>query len=107
MPVDVRSAVVALPDIQGLRLTSPQLRESGQRQVEAPACTCTAPDLAGGSVLELTLTGRPGSGPLLSSGPVGNLDLGGRHVSPGGCAWHNLAAPAAPWQLQQLARGCK
>jgi mono/diheme cytochrome c family protein len=77
MPVDVRSAVVALPEIQGMRLTSPQLRESGQRQVEgASLYLYSASNLTGGSVLELTVTGRPGSGPLLSSGPVGNLVLG-------------------------------
>jgi mono/diheme cytochrome c family protein len=78
MPLSVRAAVVALPDIEGLRLSSTQLRESGQRQVEGTSLHLySANDLAQGSVLELTLTGRPGSGPLLSSGPVGNLILGG------------------------------
>jgi len=77
MPLDVRSAVVALPDIDGLRLTSPQLREAGQRQVEGASLHLySASNLAGGSALELTITGRPGSGPLLSSGPAGNLIFG-------------------------------
>jgi cbb3-type cytochrome c oxidase subunit III len=78
MPLDVQSAVVALPQIDGLRLTSPQLRESGQRQVEGTSLHLfSASNLAGGSLLELTVSGRPGSRPMLSSGPAGSLILGG------------------------------
>jgi mono/diheme cytochrome c family protein len=78
MPVAVRSTVLALPDIDGLRLTSTQLRESGQRQVEGTSLHLySVNDLAEGSVLEMTLSGRAGMAPLFSSGPVGNLILGG------------------------------
>jgi mono/diheme cytochrome c family protein len=78
MPVSVRSTVLALPDIEGLRLTSTQLRESGQRQVEGTSLHLySVNDLAEGSVLEMTLSGRAGMAPLFSSGPVGNLILGG------------------------------
>jgi mono/diheme cytochrome c family protein len=77
MPLPVRAAVVAMPDVQGLRLTSPQLVESGQRQVEgANLQLYNASNLSAGSVLEMTISGRPGSGPLISSGPTGNLVMG-------------------------------
>ncbi|HSV85741.1 MAG TPA: c-type cytochrome, partial [Levilinea sp.] len=77
MPLDVRSTVVALPEIEGLRLTSPQLRESGQRQVEGASLRLySASNLSGGSVLELTVSGRPGATPWIGSGPTGNLMLG-------------------------------
>jgi mono/diheme cytochrome c family protein len=78
MPLAVRSTVLALPDMDGLRLTSTQLRESGQRQVEGTSLHLySVNDLAAGSVLEMTLSGRAGMAPLFSSGPVGNLILGG------------------------------
>lgn len=77
MPLDVQSAVVVLPDIEGMRLTSPQLLSAGKRQVEgASLYLYSASNLPGGSVLEFTVSGRPGAAPWVGSGPAGNLILG-------------------------------
>jgi mono/diheme cytochrome c family protein len=77
MPLAVDSLIVALPEMDGLRLSSPQLRASGQRQVDLTRVSLfSAANLSGGSLLEMTVSGRVGSGPSISSGPVGNMILG-------------------------------
>jgi mono/diheme cytochrome c family protein len=77
MPLAIESLIVALPEIEGLRLSSPQLRESGQRQVDLTRVSLfSAANLTGGSLLEMTVSGRAAPGPSISSGPVGNMILG-------------------------------
>jgi mono/diheme cytochrome c family protein len=77
MPVPVSSIIVALTDVEGVRLESPQLMEAGTQPVEGMSIQMySGSSMAAGETLQIDLSGRPGSGPQLVSGSTTTLVLG-------------------------------
>lgn len=78
MPLPVRTAMVVLPEQEGVRLQSEQLREMGQQSVQGMNIRLYgASNLTAGQVLQMTIQGRPHSAPLVSRGSLAGLLFGG------------------------------
>lgn len=77
LPMNVTNAVIMVPQ-DGVSLEGEQLQDAGQRTMQEGALHLfTASGLTAGSNLELKLSGRPGTTPMVSTGSTSGLLIGG------------------------------
>lgn len=77
LPLPVTAVVAAVTSSANVRLDSDQLHAAGQRTVDNQTVRLYgANDLAAGSTIKVTLSGRPKTGPKLSPGSISGMMLG-------------------------------